>query len=98
VITSVINIHAGYGPEPKVDADVTDGYVNLRRTQSSEDATVAIAFSMNGYPDAVLAELDRMRDAVLDAVNTARAAELLEDFATSADAARETALAYSDGF
>lgn len=99
MITSLVNIHCGYGPPPKVDAYLdADGFVTVKRTQSAEDATVAVAISLNGRPDAVLAELDLMRVAVLDAVNAARTAELLaaDEFACSADAARETALAYSD--
>lgn len=78
MITSVINIHAGYGPAPKIDAHVdTEGFVTVKRTASSEEATVSVALSMNGRPEAILAELDQMRHAVLDAVNAARAAELL---------------------
>lgn len=99
MITSIVNIHAGYGPPPKVDAYVdADGFVSLKRSQSSEDATVAVAVAMSGRPEAVLAELDQMRVAVIDAVNAARAAELLaaDELADAADAARAMALAYAD--
>jgi hypothetical protein len=95
VITTIVNIHAGHGPTPKVDATLdADGFVTLKRTSSSDDAMVAIALVLNGRPETVLHDLDAMRWALIDAVNAARTDELLDDpFAASADAAREDALA-----
>lgn len=75
-----------------------DGMLHVSRTETFPGGMTGYTeLRLYGTPESVIAELDRMRLVVLDAISAARTAELLaDDFAHSADAAHETALAYAD--